>query len=546
MAKKKKSKSKSKSSSSAAAGASARPGAAQEFPHDAFDAAFRRYVHPAAVADLIRLTPGGPDWKRFLEAFGNSIFDLSAHIHQTQACQPSFDQEQRFMEMLGIRLDMNCPIASAIRRWKGEQGLSALKFPSVYRTIIHGAMPSYGRPLPTKANYLLEHEAQMLKMLEFDMHSGSNDIVLRTTSSSNRKEVSLSTRRVDWINFTQINVKDLVLYDSHEGKYIEGKLIVDPVTPRTGTNTLLEDSNGDVILAIVYNILPDGLRGRASIPFASTRLPSGATIRIVEPFFKIFQDGSRGIRIDNPSDISIVSSVKYEGAAVDKNEEEALRNANNSGNTLVKAKKYNAACEAYIAGIRQANVVPTLLSNRSQAYAMMNEWDRSLADAAASLTMRPENAKTWARYNKALEILSEQHNNNRRNMLTSLLQLESDNHAPESETSGKDASALKDAGNAAFKNQQYDKAAEFYTSALVMHGEISRAMLSNWSLCCIRINANLDALSASFASLRIWHEHKAVTRLSKSLLHLGEVELCRTVLTSLTCDDIIGNGDTKE
>jgi len=147
MAKKKKSKSKSKS---AAAGASARPDAAQEFPHDAFDAAFRRYVHPAAVADLNRLAPGGPDWKRFLEAFGNSIFDLSAQIHQTQACQPSFDQEQRFMEMLGIRLDMNCPIASAIRRWKGEQGLSALKFPSVYRTIIHGAMPSYGRPSPQK------------------------------------------------------------------------------------------------------------------------------------------------------------------------------------------------------------------------------------------------------------------------------------------------------------------------------------------------------------------------------------------------------------
>ena len=154
----------------------------------------------------------------------------------------------------------------------------------------------------------------------------------------------------------------------------------------------------------------------------------------------------------------------------------------------------------------------------------MNEWDRSLADAAASLTMRPDNAKTWARYNKALEILSEQHNNDRRNMLTSLLHLESDNHAPESETSGKDASAIKDAGNAAFKNKQYDKAAEFYTSALVMHGETSRALLSNWALCCIRNNANLDALAASFASLRIQYEAKAVTRLAKSLLRLGEPE----------------------
>ena len=225
--------------------------------------------------------------------------------------------------------------------------------------------------------------------------------------------------------------------------------------------TILEDSNGDVVLMALYNFLPDGLYGRESIPLASSKIPLGATVRISGPFLKIFQDGSRGIRIDNPNDISIVSSDKSGRTSMEENQ--LLLTAKNSGNTLVKAKKYNAACKAYIAGIRQANVVPTLLSNRSQAYAMMNEWDRSLADAAASLTMRPDNAKTWARYNKALEILSEQHNNDRRNMLMSLLHLESDNHAPESETSGKDASAIKDAGNAAFKNKQYDKAAEFYT-----------------------------------------------------------------------------------
>ncbi|KAL7446530.1 hypothetical protein ACHAXH_008541 [Discostella pseudostelligera] len=54
-----------------------------------------------------------------------------------------------------------------------------------------------------------------------------------------------------------------------------------------------------------------------------------------------------------------------------------------------------------------------------------------------------------------------------------------------------------------------------------MHGKTTRALLANWSLCCIRINANLDALSASFASLRIRHEAKAVTRLAKSLLCVG-------------------------
>jgi hypothetical protein len=59
----------------------------------------------------------------------------------------------------------------------------------------------------------------------------------------------------------------------------------------------LEDTNGDVILVALYNFLPDGLYGRESIPLASSKLPMGATVRIAGPFLKIFQDGSRGIRI---------------------------------------------------------------------------------------------------------------------------------------------------------------------------------------------------------------------------------------------------------
>lgn len=45
-----------------------------------------------------------------------------------------------------------------------------------------------------------------------------------------------------------------------------------------------------------------------------------------------------------------------------------------------------------ISRIRQASLISTLLSNRSQSYAMMNEWEKSLADAASSLIMQPGNA----------------------------------------------------------------------------------------------------------------------------------------------------------
>jgi hypothetical protein len=101
------------------------------------------------------------------------------------------------------------------------------------------------------------------------------------------------------------------------------------------------------------------------------------------------------IRINNPT----VISSGIEDTLID--EETLLISAKNTGNGLVQVKMYNAASEAYINGIRKAELVPTLLSNRSQACAMTNDWDRSLADAAASLTMHPDNEKSWAHNRKA-------------------------------------------------------------------------------------------------------------------------------------------------
>ena len=508
-----------------------------DFPHDAFNAALRRYAHPAAVVDLDRLAHGGPAWRRYLEAFGQSCLDLSLMISQQSILQQT-------NILPSNPLDMNCLLVHAFSKWKGRRCLSALEGHDVYNTLIN-YLPTYGRPLPTKVSLLWEHQARVVQMYgDLDKRRDTDGYVMRTTSNNIRKEVGLHTSNIDWVNLTPIYIKDLVLYNSHNGKYVEGKLLVEPFTPKVGTTTILEDANGDVILMALYNFLPDGLYGRDAIPVASTKLPVGATVRIAGPFLKIFQDGSRGIRIDNPNDISVVSSSNCGAALMD--EDRVLLNAKDTGNALVKKKMYNAGSEAYIAGIRKASVVPTLLSNRSQAYAMMNDWERSLADAAASLTMRPDNEKTWARYNKALEILIEQRQGNRRNILTSLLHLENDNQATESEVSGKNAAALKDAGNIAFKNKQYDRAAEFYTSALMTHGEISRALLANWALCCIRTSANLDAISSALASLRIRLEAKAVTRLANGLMCIGEIELCQLVLASVMSKVIKGSDVVKE
>jgi hypothetical protein len=87
------------------------------------------------------------------------------------------------------------------------------------------------------------------------------------------------------------------LYDSNKGSYLEGILLVEPFTPMVGATTILQDSNGDVILVALYNFLPDGLHGEESVPIASMKIPKGGRTKIAAPCMKVFRDGSRGIRM---------------------------------------------------------------------------------------------------------------------------------------------------------------------------------------------------------------------------------------------------------
>lgn len=69
-------------------------------------------------------------------------------------------------------------------------------------------------------------------------------------------------------------------------------MITGPFTPIVGTTTIPEDSNGDTVLVVLYNFLPDGLHGDQSAALASAKIPKGCTVRIAEPFLKVFRDGS--------------------------------------------------------------------------------------------------------------------------------------------------------------------------------------------------------------------------------------------------------------
>ena len=120
-----------------------------DFPYDSFEAALRRFAHPTAVADLDLLARGGPDWMRFLEAFGNSINDLSMMFYQ-----PDFTGGLLGLLMPGMTSMMRegCPLLSAFAAWKGQQCLVVFQNPSVYYNRFIQRCPDGADPYPQKSS----------------------------------------------------------------------------------------------------------------------------------------------------------------------------------------------------------------------------------------------------------------------------------------------------------------------------------------------------------------------------------------------------------
>jgi hypothetical protein len=73
----------------------------------------------------------------------------------------------------------------------------------------------------------------------------------------------------------------------------------------------------------------------------------------------------------------------------------------------------------------------------------------------------------------------------------------------------------------------YKEALDFYSKALEVCGETTRAMLSNWALCALEMRNFGDALASTAASLRVGYNDKAIFRLVKVLSLLGDCDLAR-------------------
>lgn len=124
--------------------------------HEAFEAALRRYGHPAAVADLNALKRGGNSWLKFLEALGTSCRDEIIQWSVEQETNKSNQNPQPVV-------DKRCPSYLAFVDMGEKMGrgygprYAKLLTEDIRKKMIQ-RRSTYGRPVAPKMQLLYEHE----------------------------------------------------------------------------------------------------------------------------------------------------------------------------------------------------------------------------------------------------------------------------------------------------------------------------------------------------------------------------------------------------
>ncbi|CAJ1351164.1 unnamed protein product [Effrenium voratum] len=318
-----------------------------------------------------------------------------------------------------------------------------------------------------------------------------------------------------------VAAESLKLFEVAKGCVLVGRLVTDP-DAQVGITTLLEDSAGQLTQLGLYNQLPGGAVGSDALMLADKMFPKGATLRIAEPFMKVFRDGNRGVRVDSPHDLRVEPRVSS-----GKESREAGRQR---GNALFGAGQFQAALTAYWQALRCCEDVAVLFSNRAQAYLKQEHWLEALRDSSAGLLLQPRNAKQWQRYAGALEGAGWP----RLSVASAAVS-----------ASGLEGADLPDVAEVrqvlrkalsltahrpdgtGYRAKCYSKAVALYTDALDAHPDASEVakLLSNLALCSIRTGMLHDAVATAGSCLRLTDSAKARRHLGQALALLGELEL---------------------
>lgn len=508
----------------------------------AAEEALRKYGVPLLVREYDQvLSPA--QQSTLLEALvtgsRQALFQLS--MQHKQNCNAEQERAKK-------KAKPSCPLVRAL----GELGVHIDALAEEDLAYLRQRLATWGSPAGNQFPFqqLLRYQ-QVVRIQKsspsYTQNNNKEFDILQTNQAVAKTNRSLDPEK--WDPLRPITIRDLNLFAVNHNCYLEGKIVGEVIQPMVGGTTMIQDKNGDFLLICFYNLLPDGIRGSEAEPLLQQKLPMGSTLKVAEPFLKIFGDGQRGVRVDDPGEMRVVElAAKKSGSsnlgASNHHEtlEEKCKTLKQQGNDFVAQKRYYAAAELYLSGARCNELVPTLLSNRSQAFINRERYEEAFCDAAAALTMsNPQSRitkKAWRRYELCLEKLKERisdDSSTRRNLFLSFI----DSVQPplmeplDKSVNTSKGESFKKQANESFQKKDYEQAIQLYSQGLQACGCTVRALLSNWSLCALETMALGDAIAASIASLRIALDEKAIYRLCKALSFLGEYDAVHRVAASV-------------
>ncbi|XP_063715058.1 uncharacterized protein LOC134842581 isoform X3 [Symsagittifera roscoffensis] len=325
------------------------------------------FLNPDIRSDFLELSKSSD------ERSEKSISTLNSLLRKSLMESVKQKSKQKLVEIETVERGFDREKASAILEFlkiKFDSLASVLHSDDLVTSLVHDAVRNlydWGKSvskeelieknkiLSAQTKTIQEHQARTKK-------KGKNEVQVRkTTSSVATKSKSSDSTGVE--NLSEILINQLKIFKVHTGQYVKGQLIGHPCVT-TGVTHLMQDKNGSVTILGIYNLMSVQKNEEFEEIY-----PVKSWILVKEPFFKIFDSGDKGIRIDDPRDILLcteelerrltptkksVTEDSVHSEETVKALSERLAPFRTKGNQLFVQKKFELALAAYWEGIIMA------------------------------------------------------------------------------------------------------------------------------------------------------------------------------------------------
>ncbi|TDH72666.1 hypothetical protein CCR75_008477 [Bremia lactucae] len=193
---------------------------------------------------------------------------------------------------------------------------------------------------------------------------------------------------------------ELVAGTTHRGRYICGWVAVDDAFYGiASTSLLLEDVMGEIVEIAIYGLVDSEMPPHEKQRFVASRFPKGKPVAIIEPYYKVRQDLSVGIRVDQQKELISWKAVPRNLATWKKLGNNFFSNLNVINQGLGALACYNRATQTIDIEVKK---IAVLLNNIAACRFKVSDFNSAVQLAGVAVHLNPSYVKAWFRLASSL------------------------------------------------------------------------------------------------------------------------------------------------